>query len=190
MELNKSGVILIHGLNKSCDTWNITEFGKSINIEQQLAKKAHTILIQIDDYNNYHITNILNEMDKYKVKSWIVVCHSLAIVYGLHLLNHGITRVCLIDPTVLDDIYFEELKKREWFNLLDLCEIDIKLSAKVIYHIHLDYDDKFDDKVNFYKKFIKQNDKSKMFVHPDKGHMIHYTDSQKIINSIMDLIKY
>jgi len=188
--MEKPGVIFIHGLNKSANNWNISEFNKSINIEQQLVKKAHTILIQIDDYNNYPITSILNEMNKYKVKSWTVVCHSLGVVYGLHLLDHGITRICLIDPTVLDDVYFEELKTREWYNLLDLCKTEIKLNTKMIFHIHLDYDDEFDDKVKYYKKFIKVNDKSKMFIHPDKGHMIHYTDSQKIINSIMDLIKY
>lgn len=190
-------VAFIHGYNKTPNTWNTTEFGKNINIETMIATKAETLLIAIDfDADpKQAIIPILTEM-KSKNKKWIIVCHSLGVVYGLELLNYDINihAVCLIDPTPLDDIYIKE-------SLITHSHISkycsnlgkIDYPAKIIFHIHLDYNSDelhiLKQKTEFYKNLIGKNNRSAMFIHPGKGHMIHYTASPKIIESIMSLIK-
>lgn len=184
------GIIFIHGFNKTSNDFNKTEQGKDINIEKQIGKRNHTILIQIDNYMDVdtNMKNIIEKLKKYNVKEWILVCHSLAIIYCLQLLKYNIfSGVCLIDPTVLDDISIKEYN----INMDNYIKVN-DISTKIVFHIHLNYDEKdleyFSRQVKYYSKFIGKNDKSKMIIHPNKSHMLHYTDSPKILRSILDLI--
>ena len=96
-----AGVIFIHGFNKTPDTWNKTESGKDILIEKLVSKKAHTLLVHIDDYDSNPSETVVPIIDQIKLvglKKWTVVCHSLGVIYGLELLKSDIpiriTHVC------------------------------------------------------------------------------------------------
>lgn len=49
----KNTVVFIHGFRKEAASWNMTSTGKPIQIQETIAKKNNTILIQMteDDYN-------------------------------------------------------------------------------------------------------------------------------------------
>ena len=203
MKQMEPAVIFIHGYNKKLEYWNKNEFGKEINIEKTISKKSYTLLIQIDNFEinpAIGIIPIIEQMKLVKNKNWIIVCHSLGVIYGLELLKHDIKIVgmCLIDPTSLDEIYIKELIDDNWMDIANYCSTEkYNPSSKIIFHTHFDYNqndvnnvDYFNRQIKFYGKFINKNNKSKIIIHPNKGHMIHYTDSPKIINSISDLIEW
>jgi len=194
----KPAVVFIHGFNKKSEYWNKNEFNKDINIEKIISKKAYTLLIQVDNYlvdPKMAVIPIIEQMKLCGQKKWTIVCHSLGIIYGLELLNYDmqISGLCLIDPTTLDNIFVEEITNDGWTEIVKYC-ITAKYnpSPKIIFHIHLDYDDdnqdRFARRIKFFKQFIGKNDKSKIIIHPNKGHMIHYTDAPKIISSILNII--
>ena len=195
-----AGVIFIHGFNKTPDTWNKTESGKDILIEKLVSKKAHTLLVHIDDYDSNPSETVVPIIDQIKLvglKKWTVVCHSLGVIYGLELLKSDIpiTGVCLIDPTVPDAKFISKLEKEGRHVLKSYCKDHTQLDfpPKIIFHIHFDYDmrkpEKLSRKVQYYNGLTTKNDKSEIIIHMNKGHMLHYTDGPKIVNSIMNLIR-
>lgn len=177
MKQMEPAVIFIHGYNKKLEYWNKNEFGKEINIEKTISKKSYTLLIQIDNFEinpAIGIIPIIEQMKLVKNKNWIIVCHSLG------------------------EIYIKELIDDNWMDIANYCSTEkYNPSSKIIFHTHFDYNqndvnnvDYFNRQIKFYGKFINKNNKSKIIIHPNKGHMIHYTDSPKIINSISDLIEW
>ena len=199
----KHAVCFIHGFNKTPDTWNQTEAGKNINIEKIISgkEKVKTLLVRIDNFKispQILVTQLVEQM-KSEPNKWTIVCHSLGVVYGLELLNHDITinGFCLVDPTSLNEEYIREITDSSWEEGATYCLNNfvkkVDYPAKIIFHIHLDYDIQdqiyFCHQIQYYKQFVGKNTKSKIIVHPGKGHMIHYTDTAKIIESILSLLK-
>lgn len=189
--MNPLAVVFIHGNHKKADSWNVTESGKIINIEKSI-KKVKTFLIQIDDFTVPPvglISLIKDEMTSYR---WIIVCHSLGIIHCYEFTKHlNIAGICFIDCTPLDNVF---LQKLENLSLIEYIKgMKWNLSPRIICHVHLDYNnvnmEQFNRKIEYLTPFIRKNDKSKIIIHPDKGHMIHYTDGPKIIDSINQLIK-
>lgn len=198
----KPAVVFIHGFGKSSTTWNLTEFNKNINIEKLIAAKARTLLVQIDDYQADPAITVIPIVEKMKAENnkWTIVCHSIGVIYGLELLNHGLTisGFCLIDPSTPTESFVQEEIEDGYINIGTYCrsnflEKKLQIEPKIVFHVHLDYDptdlDDFADGVEFYKQFVGKNDKSKIIIHPGKGHMIHYTDGPKIVNSILSLLQ-
>ena len=66
-------------------------------------------------------------------------------------------------------------------------------STKIVFHIHLEYDEnnlsKLSGQVKFYKQFDTKNSRSKNVIYPNKGRMIHYADVPKIVDSILSILK-
>ncbi len=191
--MKKFGTIFIHGVGKIASNWNVTENNKNINIEKEIAKKSQTILVSIENYEISPVRcmePIIQQIKDSNVKKWIIVCHSLGVIHGLELLKHNlaIIGINLIDPTALDTEYIDIIRERGWIDIVNYCE-NISLTTNIQWIIHLDYDNNLSRKVTYYKKYIGANDKSAMILHPGKGHMIHYTDTAKIIHSITSMMK-
>ena len=209
--MNPVSVIFIHGNHKKATSWNVTDFGKVINIEATIKKKNRTLLIQVDDFTVSPSKLVRSFVESMKDQQWIIVCHSLGIVYCYEFVKHlKIVGICFIDCTPLDETFLKKLS----CNIDNTCDelnsvapssssrdellydyiknIRWDLSPKIICHVHINYqsDEKFDRKVKYFSSITRKNDKSKMMIHPGKGHMIHYNDSAKIIDSITQLIKY
>lgn len=203
----KNGVIFIHGLDKKAEQWNVSEFDKNINIEKTIGMKYETILIQLDDFkiNPDEICAFIIKQTESSLNSknkiWTIVCHSLAALYALQLLKYDeikINGIVLVDPTPLDDLYTDYLRKKGWDDLANYIDTEnIKPrkppSPKIKFHVHLDYNfsniNKFNNQIEFYSRYANPNSKSKIIIHPNKGHMIHYTDGPKIIESILSILK-
>lgn len=194
---NSFGVVFIHGYGKSSDTWNVSEHGKVIDIENSIRNRMDTITITINDYTISPVIAMSSVFHRMKISSnkWIIVCHSLGVIHGFELLKYplNIVGICLIDPTPIDEIYINSCRERGWNDIADYCsnhKISILPSIRV--SIHLDYNqnipENLERQVKYYKPLVGPNDKSKFIIHPGKGHMIHYTDTPKIIASIMSIV--
>jgi hypothetical protein len=191
------GVVFIHGYGKSSDTWNISEYGKVIGIENSIRVVMDTITITVDDYTSSPAlitSSIIHKMENSQNK-WIIVCHSLGVIHGFELLKHSrnIAGICLIDPTPLDEIYINVCRDRGWNDIADYCSNNkVSIHPSIRVSIHFDYNENIPEnlarQVKYYKPLIGPNDKSKIIIHPGKGHMIHYTDAPKIIASIMSIV--
>ncbi|CAK7995064.1 Hypothetical protein POVR1_LOCUS582 [uncultured virus] len=188
------GVVFIHGNHKKAETWNVTESGKVIGIETLVTKKNFTMLMQIDDFNVPPLKIVQPLVAEMESRRWVIVCHSLGIIYCHELMKHlKVIGLCLIDPTPLDEVF--QKKIAESSHLLSyIQEIKLKIPAKVVCHLHLNYDpndvDQFNRKIEYFTPLTRANQRSKMIVHPNKGHMIHYTDTPKIVESINNLLSF
>lgn len=193
-------VIFIHGLGKNSNQWNITEHGKNINIEKIVASKSSTLMYDIKDFTEdpQLIINDIIEKIKSIKGGWIIVCHSLGAIYSLGLLVHDISIIgfVLIDPTPFDTKYIEIIQERGWIkvvNYFNNTTFSPSPSPKIRFNIHLNYEidqsELFNRQVEYYTKFSNKNSKSKIILHPEKSHMLHYTDAPKIIESILEMTK-
>jgi hypothetical protein len=194
----KYGVVFIHGLNKTPETWNRTEFGKEIDVEQTIRNKADTILVSVPDYtiSPKEVMGPIVEQIRANPKKWIIVCHSLGVIHGNELLKHNlhIVGMVIIDPTPLNTEYLDLIRDRGWNDIVDYCTHELVTPAPSIeLSIHLNYDEELPDAfarhIGYYRRFVGANDRSKIVIHPGKGHMIHYTDAPKIIRAITDMLR-
>lgn len=186
------GVVFIHGNHKTIETWNLSEFGKKIDIEVSIRKRTETVMIQVDDFLLGPEDTVKSLLPSMMNRRWVIVCHSLGIVYCYELLKHlTITGICFIDCTDLE-AFGKELADKPPCPLQDyLKEVKWNLSTKIVCHVHLNFpSEDFEQRVDYFSGWTRKNEKSKMIIHPRKGHMIHYTDSQTIIFSIMELLSY
>jgi hypothetical protein len=75
-----------------------------------------------------------------------------------------------------------------------LSNVSWNIPNKVVCHAHLNHQiDKvceFNGCIKYFTPFTRKNDKSKIMIHPDKGHILHWYDAPKIIESIMLLLNY
>lgn len=176
-------VLFITGLNKAMETWNVTEKGKEINIQKQIAKSYPTLSLAIDEATILRFPDFLNSLPKQR---YVVVTHSLGVAFGLAMADQfDILGFVLIDPTPLNERYFSDHGR------ITIKEhLHYKPNSKHIFHIHLNYDsDIFAEQVLFYKKFTNARVDSFLQIHPDKSHMLHYKDAEKIIFSVKSLVK-
>lgn len=194
-----AGVLFLHGLGKNSSQWNVTEFDKTIDIEKSVATtKIKTVLYDLPDFSRdpraiiEEIADYIDSIGESK-RLWTIVAHSLGAMYALGLIGFiKVSGLVLIDPTVFDVGYIDDLRKRDWPLVVDyLSSSDFEPFPKTRYHVHLNYDDaeKFERKMRYYSKFTTKNHRSKIIVHPDSSHMIHYTDAPKIIDSIQIIIR-
>jgi len=194
MDKLPQAILFIHGKGKKSETWNTTESGKIIDIEKSLSKNVHTMLLQVDDFTiipSKLIDQIIDDMRFYR---WIIITHSLGVVHAFELLGRQIMidGLCFIDPTAFTGRYIDSIKQfeiAEWIKE----QLIIEVTPRIVFHIHINYqsgreEDLFQEKIIEYSKFTHKNDKSRVIVHYNKSHMIHYTDAPKIIDSLKDLL--
>ena len=202
----KNTVIFIHGFNKDASSWNCTSNGKDINIESNLAKTRNTVMVELDDtsysksiteISNMIISNIDIINDKILKTAIVVVGHSFGGFYAMKLsaIYHNLfNKILLIDPCVKTESYCEYLKTTE-NRFSDLSDFPGSLTDhtnihnKTIVVIHFNYVEDNIDKILFYSKLTNKNTKSKLILHNDVGHMIHWLIPGTIIQSINELIK-
>lgn len=199
-DLNRgTTVIFINGYNKNSTTWNITEHGKNIGVETQVSKKVNTILLSLDpsDYIDTIpnlCTKIHNLVRDYIRKKVVLVTHSYGcfIAYGLNNLFPKIyNHMTLIDPTMKDNNYYEYLlsKSNDTIHKSKLDNWDSipsSVNINTILRIHINVGESI-EKIKYYDKMTNKNCASKLIVHYNVGHMIHYKRSGHIISDILDL---
>ena len=213
---HKTTIIFIHGFRKNHDDFNITDKGKNILIETTMAKICNTILVQIEesDYKKpvadvaEDIYKNIVDIDKTKIT---IVAHSHGSFYALSLCETYPDLFCkllLIDPTTKSEHYLTKLKMdTEGFNeesvesykvkYFDMLPTGFNLKNKIIVRIHLNLqttqliDDlnSFLAKINHLNKLVNKNVKSRLVLHADVSHMIHYQIPDVIIDSIKELHK-
>ncbi len=200
----KKTILFIHGFNKDANTWNVTENGKPINIEINCRKYANTILLQLvkEDYlvpieDIVHQTNEQIISSNINITNCTIVTHSNGSFYGIALskINKIFSKLMLIAPTIKTDAYYSYLE-----NLYNEDNTDISIKYK------LDNFNKFDstisdqktvvrihfeqlDKIPILSKMVNKNVKSRLFIHYNSPHMIHYQKADLIIDSIKEIIK-
>lgn len=212
---HKHTIVFIHGLKKSYNSWNITEKGKEINLEKKFNQTCNTVLVQIEEEDYLKpITevaeSIYNELQHLLLTKITLVSHSQGSFYCLVLAKNYpkiFSRIVMINPTIKTIDYYNYLikKKESVTNVItayrlnhfsDLPNHD-DLHCQVIIFIHIDIDStKSDedklilfDKIGQLNKITNKNVKSKLCVHADTSHMIHYMIPDTIHHSIKDICK-
>jgi pimeloyl-ACP methyl ester carboxylesterase len=197
----KKSVLFIHGFNKKGDQWNITEFGKEIGIESHIRKTHNTILLSLDDKD--YLTpisdvsiEIYENIKHLSNTKFICVTHSYGAIFATYMaikyptLFHSII---MLDPTIKTNNLLKYFKSLE-YNEKTQYKIDnfdklpnyLEIPKNIIIKIHLNIDDNTDiNKIIKYDALIKLNMKSRLMIHANIGHMIHY----KIPHIIIDTIK-
>lgn len=200
----KKTVIFIHGFGKRLDDWNITKSGKHIGIEEQIRKFSNTVLVQIED-NDYKqpisivaamIYQALNDLTKTNIT---VVGHSYGTLYALWLAeNHNIDRILLIEPVIKSPIFLEYLQskaKDKDFESIEAYKVrnydtmptGENLKNRVTVRIHIRVEDKPIPNLPILNSLTNKNVKSRLIIHYQASHMIHYELSSTIVDSIKDL---
>jgi pimeloyl-ACP methyl ester carboxylesterase len=200
---SKTTVVFISGFQKSCTTWNVTERGKEINVEKTISLTYSTLLIEMEDEDYLEsVENIslrVNEILENEEKI-ILIVHSYAAFYAISLAKmykNKYNKIILIDPTVKNDDYLNYLYEKE-DDIFTRYKIEnfslypdfnnFPQNVIVYAHLNLDTEDNL-NKVFDLDKITKMNVKSKLMVHCNVGHMIHYKIPAVIIESIKDIIK-
>lgn len=113
-------------------------------------------------------------------------------------------RLVLLDPTIKTENYYKHLLEKEKLdiNLYKLEQFDqlpdhSKLSCQIIVFIHLNLDTKLldkdklllFDKIKELGKIVNKNVKSRLCLHVDVSHMIHYKIPGVVINSVREIYK-
>lgn len=202
----KNTIIFIHGFKKDIASWNFDSKNKHIQIEESLSKKANTISIQFteDDYCkpcSEICKNIMSMIKELKLGKIIIVAHSIGACYALKLAELDpvlFGKLLLIDPCIKTPHYYEYLKsKSESENHIEEHQLthfedlpsDTNIIPKVIIRIHFDYCDNSILDIPYFTKLTNKNMKSRLILHNDIGHMIHWKIPHVIIDSINELIK-
>lgn len=205
----KKTVLFIHGFGKTGDQWNITEHNKEINIESHIRKTHNTILITLDD-NDYirPISDVSQEiyssMINFLKTKIICITHSYGSFFAMSMsiqYNTLFESIIMLDPTIKTEMYLQYLKTLE-YNKINQFKIDnfdiiypnhLDIPKNVIVKIHLNLDSNNDSKIDLIKKLseldkiTKQNMKSRLIIHMDVSHMIHYKIPHVVIDSIKNI---
>jgi len=202
----KKTVIFIHGFGKTGNQWNITEHNKEINIESHIRKTHNTILITLED-NDYMrpIIDIASEIYKsieVLSKSKIIcVTHSYGSFFAMSMsieYPQLFNAIIMLDPTIKTFRYLEYLKTLDSNNInkykidnLDIIypnHLDIPKNVVIKIHLNVDSDSNINiDQLIELDKITKQNMKSRLMIHIDIGHMIHYKIPHVVIDTIKNL---
>lgn len=193
----KTTVLFIHGYNKTGSQWNTTEYGKYIGIEEHIRKTRNTILISLKNYQRpiIEVSREIYESIKH-FKKIICVCHSYGALYATSMaITYPtlFTTLIMLDPTIKTDYYFNYLNtlpatevnnyKIKHFDTLPNY-LDIPKHIILIIHLNLDQSPNEWDKMLKLDQIIKNHVKSRLIVHMNIGHMIHYKIPHVIIDSI------
>jgi len=199
---SKNTVVFIHGFQKDTYSWNYNSKNKPILIEETLAKSNNTVLIQMNQ-EDYMMTTteasnkIYEQLTDYLNTKITLVTHSLGSFYALKLAElypNTFKKLLLIDPTIKTPEYFEyissqPLDNNKLKNYHDL-PTGLTLSPKIIVRIHFDYNPDIIHKIPYYNKMTNKNTKSRLILHDNIGHMIHWKIPHVIIDSINEMIKF
>lgn len=199
----KKSVLFIHGFGKNGDHWNITEYNREIGIESHIRKTHNTILITLEnnDYlrSIYDVSHQIYESIKH-LSNIICVTHSYGSFYAMEIsISYPklFTAIIMLDPTLKTNEYLTYLKTLEYSNQkqyqidnFDMYPNHLNIPNNVIIKIHLNINPSESDSenINYIKhldQITKHHVKSRLIVHYDISHMIHY----KIPHTIIDTIK-
>lgn len=198
-------VFFIHGYGKTIDDWDVTNKGKQINIAERVSKTYNVILVQLDesDYaqSTKQIATQMHEQLQIHVSHCkvVIVAHSSGSFYAIHLAQMDpkkYVRLLLIDPTVKSENYrkylieqftntqqLTYLQKLIHFEDLPCCSVP----SKSVVRIHCNFEDKKVEKIQVLHDLVKLNVKSRLFVHYNASHMVHYKIPDVIIDSILEI---
>jgi len=216
---HKNTVIFFNGFRKQCTTWNITETGKPINIEERIRKNNNTILIDfqeedykqsIPDMSEHIYTMIINSYPDL-LRNVTIVGHSYGCFYALYLAEkYRILKILLIEPVIKSPSYLEyiinraavskiplEFNEGKEDNTVEVCTVNNydmlptgeNIKSRVIVRIHVNCDNEEIKHLKEYSLLTNKNTKSRLVVHYKKSHMIHYTQADVILDSINELLK-
>ena len=200
---SKTTIIFIHGFLKNSSYWNLTETGHPIEIEAILAKTYNTVLIDLiqQDYIK-SISEIANEiyikLEQLIKTKIILVGHSHGAFYCLRLAELYpvvFSQLILLDPTVKNDNYLNFLKSKDdiitqaKLKHFDDLPSGNNLKSSIIIRIHINIDSTLINDIKELDVLVNKNTKSRLIVHYNVTHMIHYKIPHTIIDSIRELIK-
>lgn len=200
----KNTVVFISGFRKDSSSWNYDSKNKPLLIEETLSKVANTVLIEFtdDDYKlpvSQVSQKIHERLQEFSSTNIVLVAHSIGSFYALKLTKidpHLFHKVLLIDPTIKTPKYLQYLKffpgdpvkEQQVINFDDLPDVN-NLSTKTIIRIHFDYNEDMLSDIPYYHKLTNKNAKSRLIMHYEIGHMIHWNTPGVIIDSIKEFIK-
>lgn len=188
-------VVFIHGFRKEATSWNITSTGKLIQIQENIAKNSNTVLIQMteEDYM-LSVTHVVERIKKLldSRNDIILVTHSIGSLYAVKLAElypDIFKKLLLIDPTIKTPKYHAYLMNENRLVHYDDLPEGLNLPAKVIVRIHFDYNLESTYNIPYYNKMTNKNVKSRLILHNNIGHMIHWKIPHVIIDSINEMIR-
>jgi pimeloyl-ACP methyl ester carboxylesterase len=205
---HKISVIFIHGYTKSYTDWNETAHHKEIGIESHIRKIRNTILVDLSEEDYVRpvidvVNEIYNQISEFLKTKIVCVCHSYGSFFGMQMaisypkLLYGLI---LLDPSLKIPGYLEYLKTcdptpttsykiNHWDDLPDHLNVPQDLIAWT--HLNFTSDDLLRqvEKITALDKLTKKNTKSKLMLHVDVSHMIHYKIPHVIIDSIKNITK-
>lgn len=178
----KKGIIFLSGRGKKYTTWNVTENGKKIGLEEVFRKRCNTCLVEFDTedeiyYNKYidgsidldesSIVNPLIEVLDRNVK-WFVMAHSYGSYFASLLPKSLIHGIILIDPVSVNLSAFE------------------RFTVPIIVHVNIIPNDT--TRICDWTSITNYNNKSAVLVYYEIGHMIHWKQPGKIQNSLENIL--
>lgn len=209
MSAKKQSILFIHGFGKNAEHWDTTENNKEINIVKQIVKKnifAEVFCVELDetDYSRSTLDvakDILNAVREIiEERRCIVVAHSSGSFCAMHLATlapQQFTKLLLLDPTLSNISYKEHLLKkckedendtvsaRKLFYFDQLPSI---VPRQIVTRIHFNYIEGIGEKVKELYALTKQNTKSRLVLHYDVSHMIHYHLPHVVVDAILELV--
>ena len=200
----KTTILFIHGYNKSYNDFNITEHNKEIGIELNVRKIRNTILVSLDkeDYlvPIIDISNKIYEaIQKLANTKIICVCHSYGTFYATSLAiqyPNLLSCIIMLEPTIKTNDFLEYLKTLEQdehnkYKIEHFGEfpnyLAIPKTIALNIHLNIDLEQNKINKIIELDHIVKKNVKSKLMVHVNVSHMIHYKIPHVIIDNIRNI---
>lgn len=200
----KNTVLFIHGFRKNYTDWNVTEKGKTISIEERVRKHHNTILVHIaeEDYKQPIASigdTIYNEISVVTSTSIVIIAPSYGCLYALYLAEiYHIDKLFLIEPVIKSESYLRKLQDNAVgkdpnsievykVNNYDSLPTGEHIHSRVIVRIHINIDGEIPN-IKELNALTNKNTKSRLIVHHGVSHMIHYTKTDTIYDSITELL--
>lgn len=200
-------IVFICGFMKGVETWNVTEKGKKICIEEHFSGKYKTMMVSMQEreYLNNSFdavcTELLGNLNLSGYKNICVVAHSYGAFYAVRIAGvYPKCKLLLLDPTLKGDVFKRYLiLKKDAMSVHKLSIYDqlpslTALTQKTVVYIHYCINDKGTSSdilgdIITSAKSCNKNVNSNAFVHYDWSHMIHYQHPQRVIGDIEKLLK-
>lgn len=199
----KVTIIFSRGYTKSGEDWNITSHNKEIGIESHIRKTRNTVLISLDqeDYQRpmSDVSSSIYQGTKHLLKSKVVVVtHSYGSIFGMLLAilyPKFVTTLIMLDPTIKTNDFLTYLKSlsvtesnQYKINNFDTLPNHRDIPNNIIVKIHwnIKADMKLDSELIELDHIVKKNTKSRLVIHVNVSHMIHYTIPHVIIDYIKE----
>lgn len=208
----RNTVVFVHGFRKSALTWNTTESDKQINVADVIGKNANIILVQLQDEDYlkpvpqtsdeilYRLPPNIKENSK--SRSIILVGHSLGATYVIQLATKWpghFQRILLLEPVIPGFGYLEKLKEQAAANPQDpvlaakvtnhdFLPDGLKLDNNIMVRIHVNLGSEGQPDLEHLYQMVNHNARSRLVVHYNIGHMIHYAVPHVVIDAIRELL--